>query len=70
MRLTKNLKAKILQQFKAGASVSECASWYNQQCIRVEGVIRAALISADKPDRPLISSNYNNDQQEWGNNHE
>ena len=55
MRLTKNLKAKILQQFKAGASVSECATWYNQQGIRVEEVIRDAMIAEGRLELPFIS---------------
>lgn len=56
MRLTKNLKAKILQQFKSGASVADCASWYSQQGIRVEQVIRQAMIAADKLDRPVSAA--------------
>lgn len=56
MRMTKNLKAKILQQFKAGASIAECATWYNQQAIRVEHVIREAMIEADQQERPLTAA--------------
>jgi len=55
MRLTKHLKAKIIEQFKSGASIAECARWYNQQGIRVEGVIREALIAQEKLDRPAVS---------------
>jgi len=55
MRLTKHLKAKIVEQFKSGASVAECARWYNQQGIRVEGVIREALVAQEKLDRPASS---------------
>jgi len=51
MRLTRNLKAKIIEQFKSGASVAECATWYNQQGIRVEGVIREALMAKEMVDR-------------------
>jgi hypothetical protein len=43
MRLTKQLKEKILVQFKGGATIAECATWYNQQACRIEGVIRDAL---------------------------
>jgi len=55
MRLTKHLKAKIIEQFISGASIAECARWYNQQGIRVEGVIREALIAQEKLDRPAAS---------------
>ena len=47
MRLTSNLKAAIVKQFKHGASVPYLAALYQQKQERVEKVIRDALFSQE-----------------------
>lgn len=43
MKLTLNLKAVIVTQFKAGDDMAWLANLYKQPLERVEGVIREAL---------------------------
>lgn len=55
MKLTKNLKIKILQRFKEGEPMSKISQWYGVQEWRVESVVREAMIVADRQDKPLTA---------------
>lgn len=44
MRLTKNLKAKIVERFKAGSTIAAINGWYPVGPDRIEDVIREAMI--------------------------
>lgn len=56
MRLTKNLKVKIIERFKNGAWVRDIAIWYGQDPIRIEQVIREAMIAADRQAAPVTAA--------------
>ena len=44
MNLTKALRAKIVEQFKAGHSMTEIGVWYGKGTLVIEDVIREWMI--------------------------
>lgn len=53
MKLTKNLKIKIIERFKAGSSLRAIEAWYPVGLARVEQVIREAMVAADRQTAPV-----------------
>ena len=45
MNLTANLRQRIVEQFKAGHTMTEMAGWYEKTHQQIEGVIRDELRS-------------------------
>ena len=48
MNLTAKLKAKIIREFKLGREMSEFSGRYDVDILRIESVIREALIRQEK----------------------
>jgi hypothetical protein len=43
MNISKSVREMILERFKCGASIQDCAVWYQQKPAKIESVIRDAL---------------------------
>lgn len=59
MNLNRTLRAKILEQFKSGASIAEIGQWYDKSTATIEQVVRDGLNGkVEKPESTLLDSRH------------